>query len=80
MVVMLKPRKAAPIDVPDPRRFFQVVRGAFGLRRKTLSNALKGAGFEQAALDAAFAATGIDPTRRGETLSLEELAALARAL
>ncbi|HEY9900336.1 MAG TPA: 16S rRNA (adenine(1518)-N(6)/adenine(1519)-N(6))-dimethyltransferase RsmA [Pantanalinema sp.] len=80
MVVMLKPRKVAPIDVPDPRRFFQVVRGAFGLRRKTLVNALKGAGFEQARLEAAFAATGIDPARRGETLSLEEFAALSRAL
>lgn len=80
MVVMLKPRKVTPIDVPDPKRFFQVVHGAFGLRRKTLSNALKGAGFEKALLDAAFAATGIDPGRRGETLSLEEFAALARAL
>jgi 16S rRNA (adenine1518-N6/adenine1519-N6)-dimethyltransferase len=80
MVVMLKPRKTPPIDVQDPKRFFQVVRAAFGLRRKTLSNALKGAGFEQAKLAAAFAATGIDPVRRGETLSLEEFAALARAL
>lgn len=80
MVVMLKPRKVAPIDVPDPKRFFQVVHGAFGQRRKTLSNALKGAGFEKAMLDAAFEKTGIDPVRRGETLSLEEFAELAKAL
>ncbi|MNX83502.1 Ribosomal RNA small subunit methyltransferase A [compost metagenome] len=80
MVVMLKPRKKAPIDVENPKRFFQVVHGAFGQRRKTLSNALKGAGFDKEALEAAFTTTGIDPTRRGETLSLEEFAALARAL
>lgn len=79
-VVMLTPRHTAPVEVENPRRFFQVVRGAFGQRRKTLLNALKGAGFEAAALQAAFAATGLDSGRRGETLGMAEFAALAKAL
>lgn len=79
-VVMLTLRRTAPVAIDHPRRFFQVVRGAFGQRRKTLLNALKGAGFEATALQAAFSATGIDPGRRGETLDMAEFAALANAL
>lgn len=80
MVVMLKPRAEAPVDVPNPSLFFRVVRGSFGQRRKTLLNALKGAGFPAETLKAAFDRMGLDSNRRGETLSLEEFAALARAL
>lgn len=80
MVVMLKPRQQAPVDVPNPSLFFRVVRGSFGQRRKTLLNALKGAGFAADSLKAAFERMGLDSNRRGETLSLEEFAALARAL
>lgn len=80
MVVMLKPRAEAPVDVPNPSLFFRVVRGSFGQRRKTLLNALKGAGFPAETLKAAFERMGLDSNRRGETLSLEEFAALARAL
>jgi 16S rRNA (adenine1518-N6/adenine1519-N6)-dimethyltransferase len=55
-----------------------MVRSMFTQRRKTLANAL--AAFaatrgQQAA--EVLSATGIDPRRRPETLSLEELAALA---
>lgn len=80
MVVMLKPRSQALIDVPNPNLFFRVVRGAFGQRRKTLLNALKGAGFTAETLAGAFGSLGLDSNRRGETLSLEEFAALARAI
>lgn len=80
MVVMLKPRATAPVDVPNPSLFFRVVRGAFGQRRKTLSNALKGAGFLGEHLKEAFERMGLDSNRRGETLSLDEFAELARTL
>jgi 16S rRNA (adenine1518-N6/adenine1519-N6)-dimethyltransferase len=68
-------------DVGDPALFERLVRGVFLQRRKTLGNALKpvadsmGRSASQL-LDAA----GIDPVRRPETLSLEEMARLARAV
>jgi 16S rRNA (adenine1518-N6/adenine1519-N6)-dimethyltransferase len=56
----------------DEVRFAQVVKAAFAQRRKTLRNALSGiAGPE------AFAASGVDSMRRGETLSVAEFIALA---
>lgn len=76
-VLRLFPRSRPPVDVSDPRVFFRVVRGAFGQRRKTLLNALVAAGFPRDCTLAACAAAGIDPGRRGETLSLAEFATLA---
>lgn len=79
-IVRFRPRATPPVDVRDVRRFQQVVRAAFGQRRKTLSNALSAVpewGKEGAR--AALAASGIDPQRRGETLSMAEFAAVANA-
>ena len=69
---------ATPLDV-ERGRFSRVVHAAFGQRRKTLRNALSAA-FDVAAVDGALAAAGIDGTRRGETLTVAEFAALSRAL
>ncbi|MBF0180069.1 MAG: 16S rRNA (adenine(1518)-N(6)/adenine(1519)-N(6))-dimethyltransferase RsmA [Magnetococcales bacterium] len=71
-------RRAQPlVPVEDPALFSRVVHAAFGQRRKVLSNALK-------VLDPAPAAwlqrAGIDPERRGETLSIAEFAGLTRAI
>jgi 16S rRNA (adenine1518-N6/adenine1519-N6)-dimethyltransferase len=49
---------------------------AFGQRRKMLRASLKGM---KGALDA-LEVTGIDPTRRAETLSVDEFVAVARAI
>jgi len=59
--------------------FFRVVRAAFGQRRKTLATALRGA-FGREPVERALAVSGILPTRRAETLSIAEFAALAQAL
>ncbi|MBZ0231533.1 MAG: 16S rRNA (adenine(1518)-N(6)/adenine(1519)-N(6))-dimethyltransferase RsmA [Deltaproteobacteria bacterium] len=67
------------LDIPDEEHHRSVVHAAFGQRRKTLRNALR-AIYADAAVAAALAATGIDGGRRGETLSLVEFAALARAI
>jgi 16S rRNA (adenine1518-N6/adenine1519-N6)-dimethyltransferase len=69
-------------QVRDPARFTRVVKAAFAQRRKTLLNSLKSAKdlAEPRALVAALEEAGIDPTRRAETLSPEEFAALERAL
>lgn len=59
--------------------FFRVVRAAFGQRRKTLANALRGGGFPKEQVRDAMERAQMDPQRRGETLSLEEFGRLADA-
>ena len=73
-------RKTPPVEVADEKQFFRIVRAAFGQRRKTLGNALKSLGFSRDTLQGALTMAGIDPLRRGETLSLAEFAALTAAL
>lgn len=79
-VIRLTP-KAPPECVHDRELFFRVVRGAFGLRRKTLLNALA-AVFPQdkETLRAAIEGAGLSPEIRGEKLSIPEFAALADQL
>lgn len=76
-------RRPAPLaPVVDGARFIRVVKAGFAQRRKTLINSLKSdkslGSVEQ--LQAALATAGVDPTRRAETLSSEEFAAIERAL
>jgi 16S rRNA (adenine1518-N6/adenine1519-N6)-dimethyltransferase len=73
-IVRIVPRPA-PFPIHDLKRFDDVVRLAFGQRRKTLANALRGTAGPEA-----FAAAGIDPRARGETLSAEAFARLSNAL
>jgi 16S rRNA (adenine1518-N6/adenine1519-N6)-dimethyltransferase len=74
-VVRLVPHATPPVTVDDPARFALLVRAAFASRRKTLRNNMKGLLSAEQML-----AVGIDPTRRAETLTLEEFATLARHL
>jgi 16S rRNA (adenine1518-N6/adenine1519-N6)-dimethyltransferase len=61
--------------------FRNVVRGAFAQRRKTLSNTLSSSlGFQRDVLSEILKDEGIDPLRRGETLTVDEFLRLARAL
>lgn len=71
-VVRLIPLPAEAIPYRDAARFAEIVTRAFGQRRKTLRNTLKGL-----VAPAAFEALGIDPQRRGETLGVADFAALA---
>ena len=71
-VVVLTPR-LEPIAC-DPEALETVTRAAFGQRRKMLRQSLKPLGGE-----ALLERVGIDPTRRAETLSVEEFCALANA-
>ena len=73
-VVRLLPRKAPLAE--EAESFQEVVRAAFQMRRKTLRNALRALGDADRA-DRALGDAGIDPRRRGETLSIEEFARLA---
>jgi 16S rRNA (adenine1518-N6/adenine1519-N6)-dimethyltransferase len=82
VVLRFEPLPAPRADVTDEAFFRQVVKAAFGQRRKTLWNCLKGAGFaaDDKMLAQALERCRIDGGRRGETLSLEEFAALSREL
>ncbi len=72
-VVRITPRGAP--ELADPKTMERVVATAFNQRRKMLRQALKPLGDAEVML----AKAGIDPTRRAETLSVAEFAALARA-
>ena len=66
----------------DETMLFQVIKAAFGNRRKTLKNALSASGLHiepQIARQALIAAE-IDPTRRAETLTASEFVTLQRCL
>jgi len=80
-VVHLRVLPVPRVAVRDERRFRTVVRAAFGQRRKMLANALAaGLGLSLEAARAAALRAGIDPRRRGETLTITEFATLADAL
>ena len=68
-----------PREKVDGRALRRVVKLAFGQRRKTLLRALR-AGYPLPLVQQALSIAGIDGSRRGETLSLEEFARLTRAL
>jgi 16S rRNA (adenine1518-N6/adenine1519-N6)-dimethyltransferase len=72
-VVHIVPR-AEPLPA-DVKTLARVTEAAFGQRRKMLRQSLKGIGGERL-----LAATGIDGTRRAETLSVAEFVALANVL
>lgn len=76
-VIKLEINNKPPVDVKDEELFFSIIRDSFGQRRKTLSNSLKPIGIAKDDLEAALKRCGIDPKRRGETLSIEDFAALA---
>ncbi|MBI4778766.1 16S rRNA (adenine(1518)-N(6)/adenine(1519)-N(6))-dimethyltransferase RsmA [Candidatus Desantisbacteria bacterium] len=77
-ILRLYPLDTPPVNVRDEVLFFQLSRAAFGQRRKTLRNALFPVLGEDAG--AILQRAGINPSRRGETLSLEEFAILANSV
>ncbi len=77
-VVVCTPH-AQPIVQVDETIFFQVVKAAFSVRRKMLSNALRNIGLTGDEVKTWLEASGIDGKRRGETLNLAEFALLANS-
>ena len=73
-------RKTPAVAVKDDILFFRVVKASFGQRRKTLSNALKPLGIPKEKIESALRNAKIDASRRGETLSLAEFAAITNEL
>ena len=83
-ILKLTRRPTPAVAVTDEQAFFRLTKAAFQLRRKTLwNNLLHAYGKDDATkawLTKSLEEAGIDPKRRGETLSLAEFAALSNAL
>lgn len=77
-VLNLLPLQEKRTELTDEKVFFSCVKAAFGQRRKTLLNSLSGAGgMDKDKVREVLERVGIDPTRRAETLSIEEFGKLA---
>ncbi len=78
-VIKLTLRDKPPVEVKNTDMYFAVIKAAFSLRRKTLSNALGSAnlGKSKDEILEILNRAGIDPKRRGETLTDEEFARIA---
>lgn len=83
-VVRCRTRTAPPVAPACGKDFFfQTVRAAFALRRKTLRNSLSsvfGGQLDREQIAGVIEDCGFPPSVRGETLGMEEFAALAERL
>lgn len=82
-VIRLVPTAAPPVTVDKEAHFFQVVKGAFAQRRKTLVNSLSSVfsgEHTKEELRQAVVSCGFPDTVRGEQLGIMDFAALSRAL
>ena len=80
IVIRLDRLEKPRVEVKDEKFMFELIRNSFNMRRKTLWNGVKNIGINKDDLKKAFEEAGIDPKRRGETLSLEEFAALSNKI
>lgn len=81
IVIALRVRPERKYKVDDEGLYFKVVKAAFGQRRKTLLNSISSMGnLAKDQVKEALEEAGIDPKRRGETLSLDEFAILSNVI
>ena len=80
IVVKLMKRTEPIVSVDDEDRFFKMTKAAFSQRRKTIANNYQSLFFDGKKLKDKIKTwldeSGIDPRRRGETLSIKEFANL----
>lgn len=81
-VLRLDKRAELPWEIGAGGRklFFEVVRAGFNRRRKTLLNALTALGMDKEDLKSILDGAGVEPSRRAETLSIQEFANVANAI
>lgn len=79
-VINIEMLNKARYPVTNFKFFKQTIKSSFGLRRKTLSNSLKTLGLDSQALEEALVEAKILPSRRGETLNIQEFAELSNCL
>ncbi|TXL63434.1 16S rRNA (adenine(1518)-N(6)/adenine(1519)-N(6))-dimethyltransferase RsmA [Cerasibacillus terrae] len=82
-ILKLTKRSKPPVDVKDEDFFFEIVKASFAQRRKTLRNNLNRFlkdSMSKEEIKHILDEIGIDGSRRGETLTIEEFANLANAI
>lgn len=77
IVIRLDKLEEPKVKVENEKLFFDIIRNSFNMRRKTLWNGVKNIGASKEKLESAFEKAGVDPKRRGETLTIEEFAKLS---
>lgn len=77
IVIRLDKLEEPKVKVQNEKLFFDIIRNSFNMRRKTLWNGTKSLGLAKEDLEVAFNKAGVDPKRRGETLSIQEFALLS---
>lgn len=81
-IVRLKKLKESPLNVKDEKLFFKIMRASFGQRRKTIWNNMRrelNNKEKEPILRKAFKSSGIDPSRRGESLTIADFGKLSDA-
>lgn len=78
-VVLLRKKERTRLSKQEEASFRAIVKAAFAHRRKTLINSLRDEGYELTSLAERLKRLDIDPTRRAETLSVEDFLRLALA-
>ncbi len=80
-VLRLTLREKPAVTVMDESFFFRVVKSSFAQRRKTiLNNLVHNLLNDKEKIEQALTRAGIDPKRRGESLTIEEFATLSNEL
>ena len=80
IVIRLDKLDEPKVKVDNEKLFFDIIRNSFNMRRKTLWNGVKSIGPAKEKLEEAFEKAGVDPKRRGETLSIQEFATLSNCI
>lgn len=84
IIVEMKTRKEPKVTVEDEDMFFRLTRGAFVQRRKTILNnylsLFEDGKAHKLEINELLNDAGIEPRRRGESLSIEDFAAIYRKL
>lgn len=81
-VIRLTAHESSPVDVKDEKLMFKLIRASFNQRRKTLVNGLNNSpdlDFPKEKIVEAIKSIGLDENVRGETLTLEQFAALTNS-
>jgi 16S rRNA (adenine1518-N6/adenine1519-N6)-dimethyltransferase len=79
-VVLLRAKERTRLSLQEEVSFRALVKAAFAHRRKTLVNSLRDEGYELFSVTEGLKRLAIAPTRRAETLSVEDFLRLAHAL
>jgi 16S rRNA (adenine1518-N6/adenine1519-N6)-dimethyltransferase len=80
LVLHFTPLERPRVDPIHQEFFSKVVKAAFTQRRKQLRNSLMAGSFSREQVDVGLAAADISPSRRGESLDLEDFSRLTGAL